>query len=140
MGLEAGELDEPHHLLDALVAPAPIPAGQLERKRNVLGDRPPVVEDGVLEDDAVVAIGPGLCGRLSVHAHRARRWLDQVADDPEQRRLAAPRRPDQGDELALLDRQRDALESHGSSVEPFSQALNGYDTHATFSLAFGSFA
>ena len=40
------------------------------------------------------------CGRLAVHDDVARRRLDQVADDPQQRRLAAARRADQRDELA----------------------------------------
>ena len=43
---EAGKLDELHHLADPLRAASPVPAEHLERKRDVLRDRAPVVEDG----------------------------------------------------------------------------------------------
>ena len=58
-------------------------------------DRPPVHQDGRLEDHPVVAIEARLGGRLAVDRDRARRGRDQVADDPQQRRLAATGRADQ---------------------------------------------
>ena len=69
-------------------------------RRDVLRHRSPVEEDGVLEDDPVVAVDARLARRLAVHGHGARRRLDQVADHAQQRRLAAARRADQRDELA----------------------------------------
>ena len=91
----------------ALVA---VPAEHLERQRDVLRDGAPVVEHGVLEDDPVVAVEPRLLRRLAVDRARVPLGrLDEVADDAEQRRLAAARRADQRDELARLDRQVDAL-------------------------------
>ena len=44
------------HLLHALGAAAAVPAEHLERQRDVLRDRAPVEEHGVLEDDPVVAV------------------------------------------------------------------------------------
>ena len=58
--LEAGQLDELEHLVDARLAPRAVPAEQLERQRDVLRDRAPVEEHGVLEDDPVVAVEPRL--------------------------------------------------------------------------------
>src|SRR6476469_4229019 len=110
VALEASELDELEHLLDLGRTPFPAPAGKLERQGDVLGNGAPVVENGVLEDDAVVTIDPRLTGGLAVYERRSRGRLDQVADDSQERRLAAARRSDQGDELALFDLQVDRLQ------------------------------
>ena len=110
VALEAAELDELEHLLDLGRAPFPVPAGQLERQGDVLGDGAPVVENGVLEDDAVVAVDPCLTSGLAVDERRSRGRLDQVADDPQERRFATARGADQGDELALFDLQFDRLQ------------------------------
>ena len=75
-----------------------------------LRDGPPVVEHGVLEDDPVVAVEPRLVRGLAVDERPRRRGLDQVADDAQQRRLAAARRADQRDELARADVEVDVLE------------------------------
>ena len=66
-----------------------VPAEQLERQRDVLRDRAPVEEDGVLEDDPVVAVEAGLARGLAVDDDVPDGRLDQVADDAQQRRLAA---------------------------------------------------
>ena len=79
--LEAGQLDELDHLLDARVAPRAVPPGHLERQSDVAGDRAPVVEHRVLEDDPVVAVSARLVGGLAVHDDLAGARLDQVADD-----------------------------------------------------------
>ena len=102
-------------------APAPVPAEQLERQRDVPRDGPPVVEHGVLEDDPVVAVEPRLVRGLAVDDDLAGGRLDQVADDPQQRRLAAARRPDQRDELARLDLEVDLLAARRRS--PLREAL-----------------
>ena len=108
--LEAGELDEVDHLPDALGAAAAVPAGELERERDVLRHGPPVVEHGLLEDHPVVAVEPRLVRGLPADVHRALRRLDEVGDHAEQRRLAAAGRPDQGDELARLELEVDLLQ------------------------------
>src|SRR5919108_21771 len=111
MVLEPGQLDELDHLADALGAPAAVPAAHFERQGDVLRHRAPVVEDGVLKDDAVVAVDPGAVGGLSVDDDLARRRLDEIADDTEERRLPAARGADQGEELAGADLEVDPLES-----------------------------
>ena len=82
----------------------------LERQLDVLLDRPPVEQDRRLEDHPVVAVPAGPLGRLAVDDDLAAGRLGQVADDAQQRRLAAAGRADQRDELARRDRQVDALE------------------------------
>ncbi len=42
--------------------------------------------------------------------------LDQAGDDVERGRLAAAGRPDQGDELAVLDRERDVVDGDHVAV------------------------
>src|SRR5581483_8953048 len=90
MVAEARELDQLEHLPDAAAAPIALPAEHLERQRDVLRDRAPVEEHGVLEDDPVVAVVARLARALAVDGDRAGGWLDEVADQPQQRRLAAP--------------------------------------------------
>src|ERR671910_510098 len=100
--LESRKLDEVDQLAHTLRAALPIPAQELERERDVLGHRTPVVEDGVLEDHAVVAVEPRLVGRLAVDDDPALGRLDEVADNAEERGLAASRGPDERDELSRL--------------------------------------
>src|SRR5439155_11250730 len=133
--LEAAHLDEVEHLLVAPAAPVTIPAGELERQRDVACDRAPVVEHRVLEDDAVVVVAPRLPRRLAVDRRAACGRLDQVADDPQQCRLAAPRRADERDELTTLDVEVDALERDGAALEPLRDAADRDRIHATCSGA-----
>jgi hypothetical protein len=115
---EVAELDELQHLAHARLALRPVPPGHLERQRDVLLHRAPVVEDGVLEDDPVVAVAPGLVGRLAVHDHVSAGRLDQVADDPQQRRLAAAGRADERDELLRPHLEVDPFQrDHVSALE-----------------------
>ena len=126
--LEAGQLDELEHLVDALGAAASFPAEHLERQRDVLLHRAPVVEHGRLEDDPVVAVEPGRRAGLPLTVTSPDGRLDDVADDAEQRRLAAARRADQRDELALADVEVDALErGHAASLEHLREAADGDD-------------
>ena len=61
----------------------------------------------LLEGDAVVLVAAGAVGRLAEDLDRAAGGRVEVGDEPHQRRLAAPGRPDERDELALADRQVD---------------------------------
>ncbi len=91
-------------------------------------DRTPVVEHRRLEHDAVVAVEPRPPRRLPVDGDVAVGRLDDVPDDPEQRGLPAPRRPDQRDELASLDLQVDALERPDTALaEDLREALDRDD-------------
>src|SRR4029079_2380912 len=74
-------------------------------------------------------------GGLAVDGDPAAGRLDQVADDAQERRLAAPGRPDQRDELALLDLEVDVLERDGAALELLRDAVDRDDGHATCSGA-----
>ena len=87
-----------------------VPALQLQRQLDVLDHGAPVEQPGLLEGHAVLLVEPGLGGRLAVDPDVAGRRLDEVGDQPQQRRLAAPRRPDQADELAGRDGEVDVDE------------------------------
>ena len=125
--LETGQLDELEHLGDPLLPPRPVPAEQLERQRDVPHHRPPVVEDRVLEDDSVVVVEAGLVRRLPVHEQRPRARLDQVADDAEERRLAAARRADERDELPRRDLEIDVLERRHAGAKGLREPLDRDD-------------
>ena len=121
--LEPGELDELEHVPDALRSLRAVPQ-HLEGQGDVLRHRAPVVEDGRLEHDSVVAVEPCLAGRLAVDGDVALGGLDDVADDAKQCRLSASRRSDQRDELAASDLQIDALERcHTTLAEDLREAL-----------------
>src|SRR4051812_27201201 len=107
---EALQLDEREHVVDSPLAARSLPAEHLERQRDVLRDGAPVEEHRVLEDDPVVAIQPRLVRRLAVDGDRAGGRLDEIADHPQERRLAAARGADQRDELARRELELDVLE------------------------------
>ena len=107
---ELAELDEVEHLARPRRPFRGRPAEDLERELDVVLDRPPLEQDGGLEHHAVVAVAAGPLGRLAVDDDLAPGRRDEVADHPEQRRLAAARRPDERDELAPGDVEIDALE------------------------------
>ena len=113
---EALKLDELEHLVDPLLPALLVPARELERQGDVLRDRAPLVEHCILEDDPVVVVAAGLPRGLAVDGRAAARRLDQVADDAQQRRLAAAGRADQRDELARLDLEIDVLERDGAAA------------------------
>src|SRR5207302_8161634 len=120
------ELDELQHLAHALAAPATVPAAHLERQRDVLRDGAPVVEHRVLEDDPVVAVEAGPVRRLAVHDDLALARRDQVADDAQERRLPAPGRADQRDELAGVDPDVDPGERGRAARAELRDALDPY--------------
>src|SRR3954451_7254008 len=132
---ECRQLDELEHLVDAGVSPAAAPPQELERQRDVLRDRPPVVEHRVLEHDPVVVVAPRSICRLPVYLDRAGRRLDEVADDSKERRLPAPGRPDQRDELSRLDVEVDSGQRGDSRTELLRDASNRDRGHAKFSGA-----
>src|SRR4051794_31357532 len=135
MVAEALKLDELQHLLHPLVPLIPLPACELERKRHVLRDGAPVVEHSVLEDDPEVVVASRLTRGLTVHRDRAVRRLDEIADDAQERRLAAARGPDERDELSLLDLEVDVLERDRPALELLRDALDVNDAQPTCSGA-----
>ena len=100
------------------------PLQQLERQRDVLRDRPPVVEHRFLEDDSVVVVEPGPVSGLAVDLDDAFARLDQVADDPQKRRLAAAGGADQRDELPRADLEIDPGQRRHARLERLREALD----------------
>ncbi|OLT20716.1 hypothetical protein BJF78_09070 [Pseudonocardia sp. CNS-139] len=107
---ELGEPDQLQQLGGARPALRLRDAVDVQRQLDVLRDRAPLQEPGLLERDAVVLVEAGLPGRFAADERRARGGLLQVGDQPQQRRLPAPGRPDERDELARADGQVDAGE------------------------------
>ena len=109
-----GEVGQPDELeqLERLRAPLRLADPvQAERQLDVALHRAPLEQPRRLEGDAVVLVQARAARRLAVDQHRALARLDEVGDDPQQRRLAAARRADQRDELARRDGQVDV--GHG---------------------------
>ncbi len=73
-------------------------ARDLQRQADVLGDRAPGQQRSVLEGDAQVVALAGHRRGLPLDQHLAGGGLFEVGQDAQHRRLAAPRRADQGRE------------------------------------------
>ena len=76
----------------------------------------------LLEDVADVAVVAALGRRRGAHSECPVGGFDEPADDSQKRRLAAPRGTDDGDELARLDAEVDALD-RGDGVEGDGDAV-----------------
>ena len=116
--LKALQADELAQLVGAPPALGLVDLAQQQRQADVLLDRVPGEEVGVLEDEpelaqrvvvAVVAVPE----RAAADRHLAVAGLRQAREDPQQRRLAAPRLPEQRDELLLADAEVDAGQREG---------------------------
>ena len=60
----------------------------------------------------------------AVDADRPRRHLFEPREHPQERRLAAPRRPDEDEELAVLDRQRDVVDRDDVAAEDLRDVVD----------------
>ena len=99
LGLEALEADPAQEALDPLLVRGRLQALDLERQMDVLDQRAPGQQIGVLEHHADLRVRPG--DRRAVQEHAARGQLVQAGHRPEQRGFAAARRPEHADQLAL---------------------------------------
>jgi hypothetical protein len=123
---ELGQADQLEQLERLLATLRAVDAVQAERQLDVAADRAPLEQAGLLEGDAVVLVQARPAGRLAVDEHRALGRLDQVRDDPQQRRLAAARWADERDELSCRDREVDAgerLDGGRALAEALAQTL-----------------
>ena len=111
------ELDEAEQVGGPAAALVGRVAHDLERQLDVLGDRPPVHQDRApgRPSRSRGPAGPAPAG-LPLIVDRAAGRLGQVADEPQQGRLAAAGRTDERDELALADRQVDRFERRHRGV------------------------
>ena len=88
-----------------------VDVGQPQRKRHVVGHAHVRVQRVALEHHRQVALARRQLGDVApVELDAAAADLGQPGDHAQQRRLAAARRADEDDELALLDRQVHALD------------------------------
>jgi hypothetical protein len=83
------------------------------------------VQRVALEDHREVAGARREIGDVAAADHDlAGRRLLQPRDQAEQRRLAAPGRPDQHHELAVADLQRDVVDGHDTAAELLRHAVD----------------
>ena len=106
-----GELEQLRGLRDALLDLLLGGVLQAQRERDVLEHVQVRVQRVVLEDHREVPVARRLLvDACSVDEHLAGGDVLQAHDHPEQGRLAAPRRPDEDDELALGDLEADVVD------------------------------
>src|SRR5262249_22842323 len=116
--LEALQADELAQLVRPPAALALVDLAQQQRQLDVLLDRVPREEVGVLEDEAelaqrlVVAVVAAPKG-TPADRHRARARLREAREDAQHRRLAAARLAEQRDELLLAYAEVDVREGEG---------------------------
>jgi hypothetical protein len=132
------ELHQTEQLVDAigdlLRARTLAPRAHAHPERDVLEDRHVAEERVVLEDEAHVAAARALrSGVLVVDEYRSLVGLLEAGDDPQQRRLARTRRPEQREELPVGHGQADLADR----VEPAERFGDGadFDAHACTSTA-----
>src|SRR5262249_27549906 len=96
--LPAGETDQRQELFGRACAGARPSAADLERQPHVVERGAPGQQRRVLEDEADLAAAARRRRRLAPHPDATARRLDEIGDDAEQGRLAAPRGPEQAEE------------------------------------------
>ena len=115
-GSVAGEADDGEHLGDPRVAGGPVEALHPQPEGDVAGDVAVWEQLLVLEHHADPAAMRRHAGDVDpVETDRARGDRDEAGDGAQQRALAAARRAEQGDDLAVGDGERDAPSSTGRS-------------------------
>jgi hypothetical protein len=113
------EAFQPHQLqqrLGTMRRRVPLaPAAHLEGQRDVADGVAPEEEAGMLEHEAELARQPRAPGRSTAHLESAARGLEHIGHEAQQRRLAAARGPDEGDQLAAPHLEGDAVERSDAS-------------------------
>src|SRR6516162_1938914 len=79
-----------------------------QSERNVSPNRPPRIKRGILKDDDARGIGPFDLLALDEQTAGARRV--EPRDQPQQSRLSAPARSQEGDKLAAANAQADPVQ------------------------------
>ena len=104
-------------------------AAQLERKAHIVGDRHVRIERVVLEHHGNVALfGLDIVDHAVADRNRARGDVFEAGEHPQQGRLAATGGADEHDELAILDRNRHAVQNF-KIAERLSHVANLYRRH-----------
>src|SRR5262245_1206192 len=108
MMLEAGQPDAADPFAHGLVPALPRHALFAQPEGDVVGDRQPWKQGIGLEHHA--AVGAGLAHGHAVQCDAAGGRLVEPGDEAQQRRLAAARRPENGDEVVVGNLEADRLE------------------------------
>ncbi len=130
VGSEVLQLHHPEHRRSPLLATFDI--HDLERQFDVLRDRSPIEQCGLLEHDPVVAIETCSMRVLAIHEKITGGRTDEIPDQPQQCALPAPRRADERDELAGLDHKRhipERLDSFVAGSEDLGHSLGMDHVH-----------
>ena len=104
---EARKPDQAQCIFDALAMAAKQTAC-FQSERNIAPDRPPRIQGWILKNDDTRGIGP--FDRLALYEEAAGAWSVEPRNQPQQSRLAAPARSEEGDELAAADAQADPIQ------------------------------
>ena len=121
---EAGQAHDLQRLANALLGLHARHLAHPEREADVGGDGHVGEQRVVLEDEADVAPVRRLAGQLAVVGVDLAKILQHEArDDLEDRGLAGAARPQQGEELARVDGERDVVE-HTAAHVGFAEALD----------------
>ena len=132
--VEPDEVQRTRHTLGFFYRAQP---HDFQRQPNIALDCPPGQQGRRLKDIAIGAFKPRLLGRHAVDGDRSRRRMFEIGNHPQQRGLAATRRPDEGYEITFLDAEIDILQGVDRPViriECQAQFL-GIDDHVFASLA-----
>jgi hypothetical protein len=120
---QAGEAEHLRRRADAIPDLLLLQPVQPEPEAHVVVDGHVRVEGVVLEDHRhVPVLRIDLVDALAADPDLARGGLLEPGRDPQHRRLPRAGRPDQHDELAVLDREVELLDRRGAVVEDLRQA------------------
>jgi beta-glucosidase-like glycosyl hydrolase len=135
---DAGQTDKLKQLLGPLAAVRLVGAADLEPIGDVFADRQVREQRQRLEHHAELALVRRHVGEvLAIEQYASRRRRFEAGDQPQQRGLAAARRPEQADELAVRRREVDVVDGlHGaerlgdSEPDMLAQPVKDQPAHA----------
>src|SRR5712692_2201574 len=132
---ECAEADERQDLIGAAESLGPRALVQLEPELDVRADRTPRKQRGLLEHEADVLRALRLLRGTTADLDASDRRLDEAADDPEERGLAAAARTDERDELVLADRERDLADRFDRGVLRLERLRDAVDDDVSSRVA-----
>jgi len=104
---EAGKLHQRQSLFGPLTLLGLGIAHDFQRQRDIGFDGPPRIKRRGLKHVTIGAVEAGVFRARALHRDRPAGGAFQISDDTQKGRLAAARRPDEGNELSLVDVQID---------------------------------
>ena len=133
-----GEPEQVGDLVDAPLSSRPSAPAHLEAVAEVLADRHVRVERVALEDHRDVPMPRREVGHVdAVDQDRPGGDVLEAGDHPQQRRLAAPGRPHEDDELPVGDLEADVVDGQEAVAVDLRDALDLDRRHASGAIACG---